>query len=123
MAEAMGRNLTPGPFIPTVIASTVLAFAAGGSEEASRLVPSLVDGTLVGAVALNADVTFDGATASGDAGVVLGGGLAAVRGAALVARQGGRPFKRCATPPPRPAQPRRCAQGDDVHRHRGGRGR
>ena len=78
VAEAMGRNLTPGPFIPTVIASTVLAFAAGGSEEASRLVPSLVDGTLVGAVALNADVTFDGATASGDAGVVLGGGLAAV---------------------------------------------
>ena len=77
VAEAMGRNLTPGPFAPTVIASSVLA-TAGNDQVAARLLPGFADGSLTGAVALGANVAFDGAVATGDAGVVLGGGLARV---------------------------------------------
>ena len=77
LAEAMGANLAPGPFVPTVIASAVIA-AAGNDQESARLLPGFSDGSLTGAVALGARVSFDGTTASGDAGVVLGGGLAKV---------------------------------------------
>ena len=75
LAEAMGATVAPGPFVPTVIASAVVA-AAGNEHESARLLPGFSDGSLTGAVALGAAVSFDGSTASGDAGVVLGGGLA-----------------------------------------------
>lgn len=77
VVEQLARAVAPGPFVPTVIASAVLA-AAGDDDARARLLPGLADGSVVGAVALGGSVTVDGGTASGDAGVVLGGGLAQV---------------------------------------------
>src|SRR5579864_2013160 len=65
VAEQMGRQLAPGPFVPTVIASAVLA-AAGPDDLAKRLLPGLADGSVIGAAALGGAVTFaDGAAAEG----------------------------------------------------------
>ncbi|HEY5697862.1 MAG TPA: acyl-CoA dehydrogenase [Acidimicrobiales bacterium] len=75
VVEEMGRAIAPGPFVPTVIASAVIA--AGAPDEAQkRLLPGLADGSVMGAVALGGEVTVSGDAASGSAGVVLGGGLA-----------------------------------------------
>lgn len=74
VVEQFGRAVAPGPFVPTVIASAVLA-AVGGDVAAQHL-PGLADGSLIGAVALGGDVTVEGGSASGDAGNALGGGLA-----------------------------------------------
>jgi alkylation response protein AidB-like acyl-CoA dehydrogenase len=78
VVEELGRAVTPGPFVPTVIASAVIA-AAGPEDLRARLLPGLADGSLVGAVALDGDVTVrDDGTAHGSAGVVLSGHLADV---------------------------------------------
>src|ERR1700719_4946030 len=50
VAEQMGRYLAPGPFVPTVIASAVLA-AAGSDELRKRLLPGLADRSVIGAAA------------------------------------------------------------------------
>jgi 3-oxochol-4-en-24-oyl-CoA dehydrogenase len=76
VVEELGRVVAPGPFVPTVIASAVLA--AGDGDAAADLLPGLADGSLAGAVALAGDVAVDGGTASGPAGSVLGGGMADV---------------------------------------------
>src|SRR6202046_4182380 len=87
VAEQMGRQLAPGPYLPTVIASAVLAGALQASAVpagtpsaalAGRLLSGLADGSVVGAVALGGDVTFAGDTVTGDAGVVISGHLADV---------------------------------------------
>jgi alkylation response protein AidB-like acyl-CoA dehydrogenase len=75
--EALGRVVAPGPFVPTAIASATLA-AAGDDATKSRWLPGMADGSTFGAVALGGDVAVSGGTASGSAGVVLGGGLAHV---------------------------------------------
>ena len=75
VVEALGRAVAPGPFLPTVLASAVLA-AAGDDETKSRYLPGLADGSRTGAVADHGAVVVSGGTASGPAGVVLGGGLA-----------------------------------------------
>jgi 3-oxochol-4-en-24-oyl-CoA dehydrogenase len=77
VAEQFGRSVAPGPFVPTVIASAVIA-AAAPAELQARLLPGLASGTTVGAVALGAEVTFAGGVASGAAGVVASGHLADV---------------------------------------------
>ncbi|HET9895808.1 MAG TPA: acyl-CoA dehydrogenase [Streptosporangiaceae bacterium] len=77
VAHETGRAVTPGPFVPTVIASAVLA-AAGSDELKARLLPGLADGSVTGAVALSGDVTVASGKASGPAGVVLSGHLADV---------------------------------------------
>ncbi len=77
VVEAMGRALTPGPFVPTVIASATLV-AAGDADVASRYLPGLADGSVVGAVGLGGTVVVTDGVASGSAGTVLGGGLASV---------------------------------------------
>jgi 3-oxochol-4-en-24-oyl-CoA dehydrogenase len=77
VAEQMGRYLAPGPFVPTVIASAVLA-AAGPDDLRKRLLPGLADGSIVGAAALGGEVRNSGGAASGKAGVVIGGHLADV---------------------------------------------
>ena len=74
LVEETGRTVTPGPFLPTVIASAVLD--GGGRRAQGRLLPGLADGSVAAAVALDADVTITGGTASGPAGVVLGGAMA-----------------------------------------------
>jgi 3-oxochol-4-en-24-oyl-CoA dehydrogenase len=76
VVEELGRVVAPGPFVPTVIASAVLAEVGG--DAAAELLPGLADGSLAGAVALAGGVTVDGGTASGPAGSVLGGGMADV---------------------------------------------
>jgi hypothetical protein len=87
VTEQMGRQLAPGPYGPTVIASAVLAGAlasgavpagTASASLAARLLSGLADGTVVGAVALGGDVTFAGDTVTGDAGVVVSGHLADV---------------------------------------------
>ncbi|HEY2270853.1 MAG TPA: acyl-CoA dehydrogenase family protein, partial [Streptosporangiaceae bacterium] len=77
VAEQMGRQLAPGPYVPTVIASAVLA-AVGPDDLKKKLLPGLADGSVIGAAALGGNVTSEGGTATGKAGVVLSGHLADV---------------------------------------------
>src|ERR1700733_7151036 len=77
VAEQMGRHLAPGPFVPTVITSAVLA-AAGSDELRKRLLPGLADGSVIGAAALGGEVIYSGGVATGKAGVVISGHLADV---------------------------------------------
>ena len=53
VAEQMGRYLAPGPFVPTVITSAVLA-AAGPDDLRKRLLPGLADGSTIGAAGCSA---------------------------------------------------------------------
>jgi alkylation response protein AidB-like acyl-CoA dehydrogenase len=76
VVEELGRAVAPGPFTPTVISSAVIA-AAGSADQQKTLLPGLADGTALGGIAVRADVTINGSTATGSA-VVLGGGLADV---------------------------------------------
>ena len=78
VVEEMGRAVAPGPFVPTVIASAVLAARADDAAVAS-LLPGLADGSRTAAVALDGSITIADGHASGSAGVVLGG-----RGAQLL---------------------------------------
>ncbi|MGH3966805.1 MAG: acyl-CoA dehydrogenase family protein, partial [Mycobacterium sp.] len=77
--EELGRAVAPGPFVPTVIASAVVD-NDGDAGQKARLLPGLIDGTVAAGVGLGGDVHVDdgpnGQTANGDAGVVLGAGLA-----------------------------------------------
>jgi 3-oxochol-4-en-24-oyl-CoA dehydrogenase len=73
VAEQFGRAVAPGPYVPTVIASAVIA-AAGPPQLQARLLPGLASGSTVGAVALGGDVT-DG---TGNAGIAASGHLADV---------------------------------------------
>ncbi len=75
--DELGRAVAPGPFVPTVVVSAVLA-ATGTEEQKARLLPGLVDGTLTGAVGFGGSLAVSGGTVAGDAGVVLGVGLADV---------------------------------------------
>jgi 3-oxochol-4-en-24-oyl-CoA dehydrogenase len=73
VVEQFGRAVAPGPFVPTVIASAVIA-AAGPPDLQARLLPGLASGSAIGAVALRGDVA-DGA---GNAGIAASGHLADV---------------------------------------------
>ena len=75
--DELGRAVAPGPFVPTVVVSAVLD-AVGTDEQKARLLPGLVDGSRTGAVGFDGSVTVAEGRASGDAGVVLGAGLADV---------------------------------------------
>jgi 3-oxochol-4-en-24-oyl-CoA dehydrogenase len=77
VAEQMGRHLAPGPFVPTVITSAVLA-EAGPDDLKKRLLPGLADGSVIGAAALGGQVTYANGAATGKAGVVISGHLADV---------------------------------------------
>ncbi len=74
VVEELGRVAAPGPFVPTVIVSSVLV-AAGVDDVTRPLVAGLADGSIAGAVALDADVERRDDSVSGRA-IVLGGGLA-----------------------------------------------
>src|SRR5438105_10667069 len=75
IVEELGRGLAPGPFVPTVITSAVIAAVADEPTKAARL-PGLADGSTAAGVGLDAAVEISDGTASGTAGVVLGGGVA-----------------------------------------------
>src|SRR5580692_1838543 len=73
VVEQFGRAVAPGPFVPTVIASAVIA-AAGPPDLQARLLPGLASGSTIGAVALRGDV----ADGTGNAGIAASGHLADV---------------------------------------------
>jgi alkylation response protein AidB-like acyl-CoA dehydrogenase len=75
VVEQLGRVIAPGPFLPTVLASAVVA-AAGDDAAAAELLPGLADGSRTAAVGFGAGVELRDGAAYGDAGVALGGGLA-----------------------------------------------
>src|SRR5580658_1778827 len=77
VAEQMGRFLAPGPFVPSVITSAVLA-AAGPDDLGKRLLPGLADGSIIGAAGLGGEVAYADGAATGKAGVVISGHLAHV---------------------------------------------
>ncbi len=83
VVEELGRAIAPGPFVPTVIASAVVA-AVGDDALKARLLPGLADGSTPAGIALGGEVTVaggaasDSCTASGAAGNVIGGGLAQI---------------------------------------------
>jgi alkylation response protein AidB-like acyl-CoA dehydrogenase len=77
VVEELGRAVAPGAFVPTVIASAVIA-ATGPADVQARFLPGLADGTVTGAAALGGDVQVRDGAAHGSAGTVLGGGLADV---------------------------------------------
>jgi alkylation response protein AidB-like acyl-CoA dehydrogenase len=82
--EELGKVVAPGPFLPTVIASTLID-RAGTDDQRARLLPSLVDGSRPAAVGLLGSLQLgpDGVL-TGDGGLVLGAVLADV----LVLRAG-----------------------------------
>src|ERR1700756_5660652 len=51
VAEQLGRAVAPGPFVPTVITSALIA-AAAPEDLRQRLLPGLADGSLIRAAAL-----------------------------------------------------------------------
>ncbi len=77
--EELGRAVAPGPFVPTVIASAVIA-KDGTAEQKSRLLPGLIDGTVTAGIGLDGKVEVKddpkNRIADGEAGIVLGAGLA-----------------------------------------------
>jgi alkylation response protein AidB-like acyl-CoA dehydrogenase len=73
--EELGRAVAPGPFVPTVIASAVIA-KDGTGDQKSRLLPGLIDGTVTAGIGLGSQVRVSDGIADGDAGIVLGAGLA-----------------------------------------------
>ncbi|WP_373142305.1 acyl-CoA dehydrogenase [Mycobacterium marinum] len=75
VVEELGRAVAPGPFVPTVIASAVLA-KEGSDEQQTRLLPGLIDGTVTAGIGLDGNVRVENGVASGAAGIVLGAGLA-----------------------------------------------
>jgi alkylation response protein AidB-like acyl-CoA dehydrogenase len=74
--EALGYTMAPGPFLPTTIASALLA-ECGTDAARGAYLPGLADGSRVGAVGLDGDLAIgaDGRL-SGPAGLVLGAELA-----------------------------------------------
>src|SRR5271166_5232064 len=68
LCEELGRSLAPVPFLPTVLASTVIE-QAGSSAQRERWLPGLASGETIGAIA-NASL--------GTAELVIGGAQAQV---------------------------------------------
>ncbi|MCW2877055.1 MAG: Acyl-CoA dehydrogenase-like protein [Sphaerisporangium sp.] len=76
--EALGERVAPGPYVPTVLASAVIASSDGKAR--AELLPGLADGTLAGAVALTGTLT---GTRDGDGVLTVSGTAEPVLGAAL----------------------------------------
>jgi alkylation response protein AidB-like acyl-CoA dehydrogenase len=79
--EELGRASAPGPFLPTVLASSVIA-ASSNAKAHAELLPGLADGSRTGAVSLATGLTGrrtdEGLVVSGTAEPVLGAVLADV---------------------------------------------
>ena len=76
--EAQGRELCPGPFLPTVAAALVIDRCAPDSLRA-QVLPGLADGTTVGALALSGNVSLGSdLVVTGESPAVLGAPDAAV---------------------------------------------
>ncbi len=77
VVEQLGREVAPGPFLPTVMVSAILAETGSDLLKAS-LLPSLADGSLPAALALTSGVGLEGGLLNGDCGPVTGAGSAGV---------------------------------------------
>jgi alkylation response protein AidB-like acyl-CoA dehydrogenase len=75
VVEQLGRGLATGPLVPSVVAGAVLA-AAGDDATKARWLPGLAAGATTAGVGIGGSVTVSGGSAAGDAGTVLGAGLA-----------------------------------------------
>ena len=76
--EAQGRELCPGPFLPTVAAAVVIDRCAPDLVRA-QLLPGLADGSVVGALGLSGSVAVGSdLVATGECAAVLGAPDAAV---------------------------------------------
>ncbi len=75
MIKELSRAVAPGLFVPTVIASAVVA-KEGTDDQRARLLPALIDGTLTAGVDWGQSVQICDGVADGEAGIVLGAGLA-----------------------------------------------
>lgn len=75
VVEELAREVAPGPFVPTVVASALLA-GAGAPGLLARWLPGLADGSVTASVGLGGELARRGDEVEGDAGVVFGGALA-----------------------------------------------
>ncbi len=76
LLEEMGYWLAPGPFLPTVWASSLINQLADKSLK-SEVLPGLASGEIIGAVGIGGNLSLsDDNTVDGDASLVLGGELA-----------------------------------------------
>ena len=73
--DEVGRQVAPGPFLPTVLASAVIAQCGTEAQQAAFL-PGLADGSVVAALGLGGTLTWRGGIVDGDGGLVLGGAAA-----------------------------------------------
>jgi len=69
--EAQGRELCPGPFLPTVAAAVVID-RCGTEPLRTELLPGLADGSTVAALGLSGHVHIAGHTVYGESPTVLG---------------------------------------------------
>src|SRR5580704_611775 len=70
--DAVGRQVAPGPFLPTVLASAVIE-QCGSAEQKRRFLPGLADGMLTAALGLGTpELALIDGTLRGDGGTVLG---------------------------------------------------
>jgi alkylation response protein AidB-like acyl-CoA dehydrogenase len=75
--EELGRLLLPSPYLSTAVAALVLARAAAACPDAAqRYLPGLADGSVIAALALDADVTVTQETVTGVARNVVDGAAA-----------------------------------------------
>ena len=76
--EELGRVLLPSPYLSTAVVALAQSDQADQADPAfaERYLPGLADGSLIGALALDADVVSAGGTISGVARHVVDGGLA-----------------------------------------------
>ena len=73
VVEELGAAVAPGPFVPTVVASALIA-KAGDAALMESLLPGLADGSRTAAIALASNLTVSDGKASGTIGAVLAGG-------------------------------------------------
>jgi alkylation response protein AidB-like acyl-CoA dehydrogenase len=83
LLEETGWSMVPGPLLPTVAASALLAEGLG-ADEAARLLPGLADGSVTAAVAFG-DGALGAESEDADGGLVVSGTLRPVLGAPLAA--------------------------------------
>jgi alkylation response protein AidB-like acyl-CoA dehydrogenase len=76
--EELGRALLPSPFLSSSVAALALTRAdhAAGRAAGERYLPGLADGSVVGALALDADITTVDGTVTGRAWNVVDGAAA-----------------------------------------------
>ena len=104
LCEELGRSIAPVPFLPSVLAATLIEYA-GSDEQRSRWLPGLASGELTGAVGDSAELVpgGDGAdvivlVSGGEARVIDGGeaepvaSIDSTRPAARVPSESGEPL-------------------------------